>query len=146
MVRALAADGYLPALFTRSSRFQTPGSAIALATGLAAVLAFFLGYGSLVDVSNVALFCQYIPTCVAVIVLRYRMPSAQRTYRLPAGPIIPMAGAVASAVLLVMAKPRVQEWLFAAKALALGLIIWAATAAIRRFSLRRSSSTPAKVS
>jgi len=143
---ALAGDAYLPALFTRRSRFQTPGSAIALATGLAAVLAFFLGYGSLVDVSNVALFCQYIPTCIAVIVLRYRMPSAQRTYRLPAGPIIPLAGAAASAVLLVMAKPRVQEWLFAGKLLALGLIIWAASAAFRRFSLRRSGGAPAKVS
>ncbi len=143
---ALAADGYLPELFTRGSRFQTPGAAIALATGLAAVLAFFLGYGSLVDVSNVALFCQYIPTCVAVIVLRQRRPDAERTYRLPGGPIIPLAGAGFSAVLLAMAKPRPREWLFAAELLALGVLIWTATGVLRRRSLRRAAGAAAKVS
>ena len=143
---ALSGDGYLPAIFTRTSRFQTPGAAIALATALAALLAFFLGYGSLVNVSNVALFCQYIPTCIAVIVLRYRMPQAQRTYRLPGGPIIPLAGAAASALLLGTAKQEAKEWIFAGELLALGLIVWAATAAVRRFSLRRSSGAAAKVS
>ena len=143
---ALAADGYLPPLFTRTSRFNTPGPAIALATGLAVLLAFFLGYGSLVDVSNVALFCQYIPTCLAVIVLRRRRPDAPRPYRLPGGPIIPVAGAAASAVLLATAKPRTQEWLFAAELLAFGLLIWLATAALRRLAGRKAASPAAKAS
>jgi len=143
---ALAADGYLPSVFTGTSRFRTPGPAIALATGLAGVLAFFLGYGSLVDVSNVALFCQYIPTCLAVIVLRYRRPDAERTYRLPGGLVIPLAGAGISAVLLAMARPKQQEWLFSAELLALGIVIWAATAMVRRRVVRRTAASAAKVS
>ncbi len=143
---ALAADGYLPGVFTRTSRFRTPGPAIALATGLAGVLAFFLGYASLVDVSNVALFCQYIPTCLAVIVLRYRRPDAERTYRLPGGPIIPLAGAGFSVALLAMARPQWKEWKFSAELLALGIAVWVATAVVRRLVVRRAAAGAAKVS
>jgi hypothetical protein len=74
------------------------------------------------------------------------MPQAQRTYRLPGGPIIPLAGAAASALLLGTAKQDAKEWIFAGELLALGLIVWAATAAVRRFSMRRSSGAAAKVS
>ena len=143
---ALAADRYLPAVFTERSRFQTPGPAIALSTGLALLLAFFLGYGSLVDVSNVALFCQYIPTCLAVVALRYRRPQAHRTYRLPGGPIIPLTGAGISTVLLVMARPKSKEWMFAAEVLALGILIWVSTALLRRLLVRRGAAGAAKVS
>jgi amino acid transporter len=142
---ALAGDGYLPSVLTARSRFQTPGPAIALTTGLATLLALFLGYGSLVDVSNVALFCQYIPTCLAVIVLRFRRPEAERTYRLPGGPVIPLLGAGISMVLLVMAKPAAKEWLFAAKVLGLGVFMWAATSVVRLL-LRRVAPGAAKAS
>jgi len=136
---ALSADGYLPLVLTAESRFGTPGPAIALATALAGLLAFFLSYGSLVDVSNVALFCQYIPTCLAVLVLRYRRPNAERTYRLPFGPLIPVLGAGVSIALLAIARPRAQEWLFAAKLLGLGVAIWTATALLRRAAVRKAS-------
>jgi len=137
---ALAADGYLPSILTGESRFRTPGPAIALATTLASLLAFFLSYGSLVDVSNVALFCQYIPTCLAVIVLRYRRPDAERTFRLPLGPVIPLAGAGISVVLLAMARPRPQQWIFAAELLGLGVVIWTVTGLVRRAAERRAGS------
>src|SRR6266851_520966 len=114
--------------------------AIALATTLASLLAFFLSYGSLVDVSNVALFCQYIPTCLAVIVLRYRRPDAERTFRLPLGPVIPLAGAGISVVLLAMARPRPQQWIFAAELLGLGVVIWTVTGLVRRAAERRAGS------
>lgn len=137
---ALAADGYLPSVLTYESRFRTPGAAIALATALAGLLTLFLSYGSLVDVSNVALFCQYIPTCLAVIVLRYRRPEAERTYRLPLGPVIPLAGAGISLVLLAVAQPRLQQWIFAAELLGLGVAIWTITALVRRASERRADA------
>ncbi len=141
---ALAEDGYLPNILTARSRFHTPGPAIALATGLATLLAFSLGYGSLVDISNVALFCQYIPTCLAVVVLRYRRPEAERTYRLPGGPVIPLLGAGISVALLVMARPHLREWMFALKVLAFGVFIWAATFVLRLL-VRRAAPGAAKV-
>ncbi len=98
------------------------------------------------DVSNVALFSQYIPTCLAVIVLRYRRPNAERTYRLPGGLLIPLAGAGISAVLLAMARPQLKEWMFSAELLALGIAIWATTAMVRRRLVRRTAASAAKVS
>jgi amino acid transporter len=142
---ALSADGYLPAALTRASRFQTPGAAIALATALAVLLAFFLSYRSLVGVSNVALFCQYIPTCLAVVALRYRRPHAERTYRLPGGFLIPLLGAGISIVLLVLARTALEEWLFSAEVLAFGILVWALSVALRR-RLSRASMGAAKAS
>jgi APA family basic amino acid/polyamine antiporter len=143
---ALARDGYLPQALTHQSRFRTPVAAIAVSTGLAVLLTLFLGYGSLVDVSNVALFCQYIPTCLAVLVLRYRMPNAPRAYRLPGGPLIPLAGAGISIALLATAQPRRQEWIFAGELFGLGLVIWAVTAWMRRVLTRHAAAKPADAS
>jgi APA family basic amino acid/polyamine antiporter len=121
-------------------------AAIAVSTGLAVLLTLFFGYGSLVDVSNVALFCQYIPTCLAVLVLRYRMPNAPRVYRLPGGPLIPLAGAGISIALLATAQPKRQEWIFAAELFGLGLVIWAVTATMRRILTRHAAAKPADAS
>jgi amino acid transporter len=129
---AMAADGYLPVRLIALNRFKTPGAAIALSSGLAALLALFLSYGSLVDISNVALFAQYIPTCLAALVLRYRMPDAHRVYRLPAGPLIPIAGAGFSIALLAIGRPNLEEWIFSAELLILGLLIWGGRALLRR--------------
>jgi amino acid transporter len=142
---ALARDGYLPEGLTHLSRFRTPARAIVLSTGLAVLLTFFLGYRSLVDVSNVALFCQYIPTCLAVVVLRYRMPEAPRAYRLPGGPVIPLLGAGISIALLATVQPGREEWRFAGQMFALGLVIWAVVAGVRRVAGRRVMAKGARL-
>jgi len=129
---ALAEDGYLPRGLTRLTRFDTPGPATIAATGLSLVLALVLGYASLVDVSNVALFGQYIPTSLAVIVLRRRMPDRERRYRLPLGPLIPVLAASASVVLLWAAEPKREEWAFSGEILAAGFALWAVFALARR--------------
>jgi APA family basic amino acid/polyamine antiporter len=125
---ALADGGYLPPQLLRVTRFNTPGSAIVLSAALTCGLVLSSGYGALVDVSNVALFAQYIPTSVAVIVLRIKMPEAPRRFRLPGGPTIPLLATFASVTLLWAARPRMEEWLFAGRILAAGLVTWLASA------------------
>jgi amino acid transporter len=95
-----------------------------------------LPYSKLVDISNVALFAQYIPTCIAVIVLRKRMPNAARTYTLPGGPLIPLLAAGTSVLLLIAARPRLAEWLVSLVVLAVGAVVWALTAALSRRTLK----------
>src|SRR6185295_10792278 len=63
---ALAEDGYLPRGLTRRNRWAAPGIAIAVSATVSSALALFLGYGSLVDVSNVALYGQYIPAALEI--------------------------------------------------------------------------------
>jgi APA family basic amino acid/polyamine antiporter len=128
---ALAQDGYLPSRLAGLSRFATPGPAIVASTAFASALAIVLAYASLVDVANVVILSGYALTCIACLVLRYRLPDAPRRYRLPLGPLIPLLAAGSAIALLVSARPRFEELRFALVLLGLGFAAWAATAAVR---------------
>ena len=85
---ALGENGELPAMFARTSRFQTPAIAIAATAAVCAGLAMFADFDRLSDLNNAAVFAQYVPTCLAVLVLRRtRGPSS---FPLPLGPAIPL--------------------------------------------------------
>jgi amino acid transporter len=64
-VEALAERRWLPGWFAVRTPQGTPGRAIVVLGGVAAVLVALQDYGSLVDVANVAVFAQYLPVCVA---------------------------------------------------------------------------------
>lgn len=136
---ALAGDEYLPRSLGSLSRFRTPGPATLVCTVLSALLALYFGYGSLVDISNVAAFTQYVPTTLALIVLRVRRPDAERYYRLPAGPLIAALAAAASGLLLYAASPGRDEWMFSGQVLLVGGVVWAGSALARRLMGRRGS-------
>lgn len=86
---ALGENGELPAIFARlSHRFRTPAVAIVATAAVCAGLAAFADFDRLSDLNNAAVFAQYVPTCLAVLVLRStRGPSA---FALPFGPTIPV--------------------------------------------------------
>lgn len=93
---AFAEQGDLPAVIARvESRSQTPQVAIGL-TALAAILLSLTGsFKDLAILGVVARFIQYIPTCLAVIVLRRRHAATSEkdddeVFRLPFGPAIPL--------------------------------------------------------
>lgn len=139
---ALAEDGYLPRALTGTSRHGTPGQAILVATSLSMVLAVVLGFASLVDVSNVALFAQYIPTCLAVLVLRRRMPDAERAYRLPGGPVLPLLAVGSSVILLYAAQTQAAEWIFSGQVLLIGAAVWGLTVLVRRVGGSKPAPVP----
>jgi amino acid transporter len=88
---ALGENSELPLVFARKHpRFGSPSVAI-LCTSLAcAGLAMFADFDRLADLNNTAVFAQYVPTCLAVLVLRRkRGPSS---FQLPLGPVIPLLG------------------------------------------------------
>jgi amino acid transporter len=123
---ALADDGHLP------ETLQKIRPAILASTTFASALAVALGYASLVDVSNVVILSGYALTCLAALVLRFKMPEKPRRYRLPFGPAIPLLACGAAVALLVSARPRAQEWTFAGVLLLLGFLCRGATALARR--------------
>jgi amino acid transporter len=112
---ALANDGHLPGPL---AQFRP---AILTSTAFACGLAIVLEYTSLVDVANVVILSGYALTCLATLVLRFRMPDRPRRYRPPA--IIPLLAFCASVALLVSARPGAQEWLFTLELLAFGLVV-----------------------
>jgi amino acid transporter len=87
----LAADGFLPAIFSRiHPRYHTPYPAILANAVLALTLTLTGSFQYLIAASVMASILQYIPTCLSVIVLRIRKPDAKRNYRIPGGYSIPV--------------------------------------------------------
>ena len=126
-VETFAQDAFLPSLLARrSARFGTPLLAIAVVSLLVAILAMYLDFTSLADVSNVAVVVQYQSTCVAILVWRRRDPAPSR-FRLPLGPVIPVLGITGTIFFLIQVS-RI-ELLFGAALLVGGLAFGGATRA-----------------
>ena len=84
------------------------------------------------DVTTVVMFCQYVPSCLAVLVLRARHPDAPRSFRVPGGPTVPALASAFSIGLVVWAWPASAEWLFVGQLLLGGFAVWGLTAWARR--------------
>jgi amino acid transporter len=112
---ALANDGHLPA------PLQDFRPAIVCSTAFACGLAILLGYTSLVDAANVVILSGYALTCLAALILRYRMPGRPRRYRAPRP--VPLLAFGAAVALIVFARPRAQEWVFSLELLGIGFAI-----------------------
>ncbi|WP_432718455.1 APC family permease [Pectinatus frisingensis] len=100
-VIAIADDHMLPPVFSRYNRFGTPYVAIAFSTILAIVIALSGSFTQLAAISVVSRFTQYLPSCLAVIVLRNRQPDRISSMRLPLGLFIPLISVIVSVWLLV---------------------------------------------
>ncbi|HUP18797.1 MAG TPA: APC family permease [Gemmatimonadota bacterium] len=135
---ALARDGFGPrALAAVHPRWRTPHVAI-LAQGVAAfALALSGTFVQLAMLSIVARLATYIGTAAAVPVLRRKMPAEQGAFRLPGGPVIPVAAVLLCLVFL----SSTTRWNLMAGAVALvvGLAVWAT----RRRPVEESAVPPA---
>ncbi|MBS9778740.1 MAG: amino acid permease [Campylobacteraceae bacterium] len=101
---ALANDGLVPNALAKKNDKDVPYLAI-IFTGIF-TLALAL-YGSLIGsfailaaISVVSRFVQYVPTCLAVIVLRKKRADLSPSFRVPFGPIIPILAVIVSFWLL----------------------------------------------
>jgi amino acid transporter len=120
--QAIANHGLLPAPIARvHPRFRTPHIAIALTTGLTAVLSLFFDYRRLIGMSNITVVIQYASTCLAVPVLRKKMPLDENVWLIPGGSAIPYLGALGSLVLACGAEA--SELAFAGVTLVLGILV-----------------------
>jgi len=120
---ALGENGELPPLFARTHpRFGTPSVAIGLTSLVCAGLAVFADFDRLSDLNNAAVFAQYVPTCLAVPVLR-RTKGAS-SFRLPLGPTIPVL-ATLGCILFLNGIKR-EDAVFSIATLAVGLVLHAA--------------------
>ena len=134
---ALAEGGRLPRVFAKiHPRYRTPYVAILTQSGIAAgliaidFLIHWLRPGALgvaeelAVLSAIARLATYIGTCLAVPVLRRKMPSTPRTIRLPGGPVIPIAALVICLIFLSAAEK--QNFIAGGIALAVGAAVYAA--------------------
>jgi APA family basic amino acid/polyamine antiporter len=98
---ALAEGGQLPRALARvHSRYRTPHIAVIVFVLAAWLIAIYGNFAQLVTVSAIARLLFSATTCLAVPVLRRRMPNATRGFKVPGGALIPALAVVISVWLL----------------------------------------------
>ncbi len=134
---AFADERAAPAILgLRHKRHLTPVVSILLVCALTAGLACVLDFDRLSDISNVALFCQYVPTCLAVLWLRVKRPDVPRSFRLPLGPTIPILGSLGC--MLFLYGTKTDDVLFSLYMLAGGMVLYA----LHRLNTRARPASP----
>ena len=106
VIVAIADDHMLPPVFSRYSRFGPPFVAILFATVAGILIALSGSFTTLAAISVVSRFAQYVPTCLAILVLRRKDPEHPSTLSVPWGPVIPVVAILVSLWLLVQADAQ----------------------------------------
>ena len=121
---AMARDGLVPKSFFGDvhPKFRTPWkSTILIGVGVV-VMAGFLPIDALLHLTNIGTLLAFVIVCAAVLIMRKKYPNAERPFRCPWVPFVPIMG-VLSCLMLMFSLPYENWWrLFVW--LALGLVIY----------------------
>ncbi len=99
---AFARDGYLlPSMGRLDPKRGTPGYGLLLSGLWSSILVFTGAYDQLANMVIFAVFIFHVPTAWAHIKLRRERPAADRPYRTPGGPILPILFLVSSLAIVV---------------------------------------------
>ena len=120
---AMARDGLLPAWASKiHPRYRTP-HITTLVTGVAvAVGSLFMDENEIYDLTNIGTLAAFAIVCVGVLVLRRTDPERPRPFRVPALPVVAIAGALAC--VYTMAGLPTHAWERFGIWLAVGLLLY----------------------
>ncbi|MGH7134371.1 MAG: amino acid permease, partial [Pirellulales bacterium] len=121
---AMARDGLLPAGFFAAihPRFQTPWKSTILTGVVVGTLGSLLPIDILSELVNIGTLLAFAIVCTAVLVMRKTDPDAERPFRAPLVPLVPILG-ILFCVTLMLSLPSVN-WLRLAVWLGIGLVIY----------------------
>jgi APA family basic amino acid/polyamine antiporter len=108
---AMARDGLLPESFFGAvhPRFRTPWKSTILTGTMVGTLASFVPLGILAELVNIGTLLAFVIVCLAVLVMRYIHPKAERPFRCPWVPVIPILGVIFCGILM-LSLPK-ENWL-----------------------------------
>lgn len=99
---AMSRDGLLPPSFFAAvhPRFRTPWKSTIL-TGIAVgTMGSLIPLGILADLVNIGTLLAFVIVCLAVLIMRYTHPTAERPFRCPWVPTVPILGVIFCLVLM----------------------------------------------
>ena len=121
---AMARDGLLPTGFFGAvhERFRTPWKSTILTGICVAIMGAFLPLRILAELVNIGTLLAFVIVCAAVLIMRKTHPDANRPFRAPLGPVVPVLGILCCLVLMFSLPAenwvRLGVWLF------IGLVIY----------------------
>lgn len=121
---AMARDGLLPQGFFGAvhERFHTPWKSTILTGMFVSLGAAFLPLRILADLVSIGTLLAFVIVCAAVLIMRRTHPNAERPFRTPFVPVVPILG-IAICLLLMFSLPS-ENWLRLGIWLLLGFIIY----------------------
>jgi APA family basic amino acid/polyamine antiporter len=120
---SMARDGLLPRKFAAvHPRFRTPHVTTILTGVAVGVTSMFTNIDEMVDLTNIGTLFAFVLVCTGIMILRYREPERQRSFRTPLVPIVPILG-ILSCFYLMRGLPEVT-WLRFGGWLIVGMIIY----------------------
>jgi APA family basic amino acid/polyamine antiporter len=121
---AMARDRLLPASFFGAvhPRVRTPWKSTMLTGAFVAIMAALLPLRILAELVNIGTLLAFVIVCGAVLIMRVTHPEAERPFRVPGSPFVPVAG-IALCLLLMFSLPP-ENWLRLAVWLVIGFAIY----------------------
>lgn len=121
---AMARDGLVPREFFGAvhDRFRTPWKSTILTGVLVGIAAALLPLRILADLVNIGTLFAFVVVCSAVLIMRRVYPDAERPFRVPFSPVVPLLG-IATCLMLMFSLPA-ENWLRLFVWLAIGLAIY----------------------
>jgi APA family basic amino acid/polyamine antiporter len=121
---AMARDGLIPTKFFGDvhEKFRTPWKATILTGIFVLLLAGFLPLRVLADLVNIGTLFAFVIVCAAVMIMRKTHPEAERPFRAPFVPVVPILGIIIC-TLLMCSLPE-ENWYRLIGWLIIGLVIY----------------------
>jgi len=107
---AMARDGLLPRGFfgVVHEKFRTPWKSTILVGVFVGILAGLLPIDALLHMTNIGTLFAFVIVCTAVLIMRRTNPNAERPFRAPFYPVVPILGILLC--LLLMFSLPVENW------------------------------------
>jgi APA family basic amino acid/polyamine antiporter len=133
----MARDGMVPKSFFADvhPKFRTPWKSTILIGIFVSVLAGLLPIDALLHLTNIGTLLAFVIVCTAVLIMRKTHPNAERPFRAPFFPFVPIMG-ILSCLLLMFSLPVDNWW---------RLFVWLMIGFIIYFLYSRKHSVMAKM-
>ncbi len=121
---AMARDGLVPTSFFGAvhDKYRTPWKSTLLTGAVVMTGGAFLPIRVLAELTNIGTLFAFVVVCAAVLIMRATHPEAERPFRAPLVPLVPIAGILTCLMLMFSLGP--ENWYRLIGWLALGLVIY----------------------
>ncbi len=119
----MSKDGLIPQVFSKINPISgTPKTNLMILGGIIAVVAAFTPINKLADMTSFGTLFAFTMVCVAVWILRVKQPNLERTFKVPARPVIAVCGILINTYLMINLSKDAQ--MLSLGWLAIGVVVY----------------------